>query len=529
MLTPDPNDIFSAHGSPVHRNLSVAALVEESLRRGESGLSSTGALKATTGKYTGRSPKDKFLVDDAGTHDFVDWGKTNQPLAPDRFDAIRREMMAFAQGRELFVFEGFGGADPDYRLPIRIITQYAWHSLFAHQLFVRPTPEELEGFEAQFTLLDLPDFQADPVRDGVNSETVIALDLTRRLGLIGGTQYAGEIKKSVFTVLNYLLPQRDVFPMHCSANVGPDGGTALFFGLSGTGKTTLSADPERRLIGDDEHGWSQSGVFNFEGGCYAKCVRLSKSGEPEIWDAIRFGTVLENVVLDPITRAADYDDISLTENTRAAYPLDFIPGALARGVGGHPKTILFLTADAFGVLPPVARLTRAQALYHFLSGYTSKLAGTERGVTAPEPNFSACFGAPFWPLPPLRYAEMLGSRLDEHSATCYLVNTGWSGGPYGVGQRMDLAQTRAIVHAALRGDLKEAPTVVDPVFGLHVPLHVAGVPDEVLQPRATWADSQEYDDAAAALAARFHANFKRFPEVSEAIKAAGPQSAEGSQ
>ena len=526
MPTPDATNmeaLLADNGVRLHFNLSVPALVEGSLRRGESTLSSTGALKATTGKYTGRSPKDKFLVDDDGTHDRVDWGKTNQPLPPDKFEALRREMTTFAKDRELFVFEGFGGADPAYRLPIRIITQYAWHSLFAHQLFVRPTPEELVDFQPHFTLLDLPDFHADPARDGVNSETVIALDLTRCLGLIGGTQYAGEIKKSVFTVLNYLLPQRNVFPMHCSANVGPDGGTALFFGLSGTGKTTLSADPERRLIGDDEHGWSDTNVFNFEGGCYAKCVRLSRAGEPEIWDAIRFGTVLENVVLDPATRTADYDDISLTENTRAAYPLDYIPGALARGVGGHPKTILFLTADAFGVLPPVSRLTRAQALYHFLSGYTSKLAGTERGVTAPEPNFSACFGAPFWPLPPLEYAAMLGNRLDEHGATCYLVNTGWSGGPYGVGHRMDLAQTRAIVHAALSGVLADVPTVVDPVFGLHVPLQVEGVPDEVLRPRATWANAQEYDAAAAALAARFHANFERFPQVSEAIQAAGPK------
>ena len=514
--------LLADNGVRLHLNLSVPALIEESLQRSEARLAATGALMAATGKYTGRSPKDKFLVDDAGTHDRVDWGKTNQPLPPGRFDALRREMAAFAGGRDLFVFEGYGGADPAYRLPIRIITQYAWHSLFAHQLFVRATLEELDGFQAQFTLLDLPDFQADPARDGVHSETVIALDLTRRLGLIGGTQYAGEIKKSVFTVLNYLLPQRGVFPMHCSANVGPESDSALFFGLSGTGKTTLSADPERRLIGDDEHGWSDAGVFNFEGGCYAKCVRLSRSGEPEIWDAIRFGTVLENVVLDPATRVADYDDISLTENTRAAYPIDYIPNALIPGVGGHPKTILFLTADAFGVLPPISRLTREQALYHFLSGYTSKLAGTERGVTEPEPNFSACFGAPFWPLPPLEYAEMLGSRLDAHGATCYLVNTGWSGGPYGIGHRMDLAQTRAMVHAALRGALEDAPTITDPVFGLHVPRHVEGVPDEVLQPRATWASAEQYDAAASALAARFQGNFARFPQVSEAIKAAGP-------
>ncbi|MDQ2799372.1 MAG: phosphoenolpyruvate carboxykinase (ATP), partial [Armatimonadota bacterium] len=477
------------------------------------------------GKYTGRSPKDKFLVDDGETHSRVDWGKTNQPLPPEKFDALLREMMAFAAGRELFVFEGFAGADLASRLPIRIITQYAWHSLFAHQLFVRPTPAELTNFEPHFTLIDLPAFQADPSRNGVRSETVIALDLTRKMGLICGTEYAGEIKKSVFTVLNYLLPQRGIFPMHCSANAGPDGDSALFFGLSGTGKTTLSADPERRLIGDDEHGWSDTGVFNFEGGCYAKCVRLSAFGEPEIWNAIGFGTVLENVVLDTTTRVADYNDISLTENTRAAYPITHIPNALIPGIGGHPKTILFLTADAFGVLPPISRLTREQALYHFLSGYTSKLAGTERGVTEPEPNFSACFGAPFWPLPPTEYAEMLGRRLDAHNATCYLVNTGWSGGPYGIGQRINLDQTRAMVHAALRGDLQDAPTVTDPVFGLHIPQRVPGVPDNILQPRATWTDAEAYDAAAQALAARFRANFERFPQVSETIKVAGPQRA----
>ncbi len=515
--------LLADNGVRFHRNFSVPALTEEALRRGEAALSSVGALTAITGQYTGRSPKDKFLVDDAETHSRVDWGKTNQPLAVEQFDVLLQDMTAFAQGRELFVFDGFAGADPAFRLPIRIITQYVWHSQFAHQLFLRPTPLELADFAPHFTLLDLPDFHADPARHGVRSETVIALDLTRKFGLIGGTQYAGEIKKSVFTVLNYLLPLRGILPMHCSANVGPGGETALFFGLSGTGKTTLSADPERRLIGDDEHGWSDTGVFNFEGGCYAKCVRLSRAGEPEIWDAIQFGTVLENVMLNASTGEADYNDISRTENTRAAYPVTYIPNALIPGLGGHPKTILFLTADAFGVLPPISRLTREQALYHFLSGYTSKLAGTERGVTEPEPNFSACFGAPFWPLPPMEYAEMLGRKLDQHGATVYLVNTGWIGGPYGIGHRMDLAQTRAMVHAALRGDLADTPTTVDPVFGLHIPLHVAGVPDSVLQPRATWPVPDEYDAAAHALAARFHANFDRFPQASEAVKAAGPK------
>lgn len=518
-------DIFALlaeHGATFRRNLSVPELTEEAVKRGKAQLASTGALTARTGQYTGRSPRDKFLVDDGGTHNLVDWSKTNQALPPEKFAGLLERMTAFAAGRELFIFDGFAGADTSTRLAIRIITQYAWHSQFAHQLFLRPTPAELADFTPQFTLLDLPSFHADPERDGVRSETVIALDLTQKIGLIGGTEYAGEIKKSVFTVLNYLLPQSDIFPMHCSANVGADGSAALFFGLSGTGKTTLSADPERRLIGDDEHGWSDTGVFNFEGGCYAKCVKLSRATEPEIWDAIQFGTVLENVVLDAETRTADYDDVSLTENTRAAYPITAIPNALIPGVGGHPKTILFLTADAFGVLPPISRLTREQTLYHFLSGYTSKLAGTERGVTEPEPNFSACFGAPFWPLSPTRYAEMLGQKLDQFDADCHLVNTGWIGGPYGTGHRIALDQTRALVHAALRGDLRDAPTVTDPVFGLHIPISVPGVPDTLLQPRSTWADPAEYDAAALALAARFHENFLRFPQVSDEIKAAGP-------
>ncbi len=518
----DIASLLADKGVRLIRNLSVAALTEAALQRGEARLASSGAISAITGKYTGRSPGDKFLVDDAETHPRVDWGKTNQAFSEEQFSVLLSDMIDFAAGRELFVFDGFAGADPSYRLPIRIITQYAWHTLFAHQLFLRPAPAELSSFVPQFTLLDCPDFHADPARHGSRSETVIALDLTRQLGLIGGTQYAGEIKKSVFTLLNYRLPLKGVFPMHCSANVGPGMDTALFFGLSGTGKTTLSADPERQLIGDDEHGWSDSGVFNFEGGCYAKCVRLSQSGEPEIWDAIRFGTVLENVVLEADTRRADYDDTSLTENTRAAYPLDFIPNVLLPSLGGHPKTIIFLTADAFGVLPPISRLTREQALYHFLSGYTSKLAGTERGVTAPEPNFSACFGAPFWPLPPMEYAEMLGQRLDAHGADVYLVNTGWIGGPYGVGHRMDLALTRAMVRAALSGDLKSVPTTVDPVFGLHIPHSVPGVPADILHPRAAWPNAADYDAAAQALAARFHSNFARFPQASEAVKAAGP-------
>lgn len=529
MLYPSP-DILSLcqpDASRVFSNLSPAALTEATLSRREAQLTDTGALVARTGAFTGRSPKDKFLVDDDQTHARVDWGPINQPLSPAQFDGLLARMTAHARALDLFVFDGFAGADPAHRLPIRVITQYAWHSLFAHQLFLRATPEELAAHRPAFTLLDLPGFRADPGVDGTRSQTVIALNMTQRVGLIGGTEYAGEIKKSIFTVMNYLLPQDAVFPMHCSANVGDNGRSALFFGLSGTGKTTLSADPARRLIGDDEHGWSGEGVFNFEGGCYAKCIHLSQASEPQIWDAIGFGTVLENVVIDPQTHHADYDNASLTENTRAAYPVDAIPNAVIPGLGGQPDTIIFLTADAFGVLPPLSRLTSDQAMYHFLSGYTSKLAGTERGVTTPEPNFSACFGAPFWPLPPTRYAQMLGEKLAAHRATCFLVNTGWSGGPYGVGQRIDLALTRRMVQAALSGALADTPTTQDPIFGLHIPQHIDGIPDTLLQPRQTWADPNAYDDAARALAQRFADNFRRFPSVSGAIKAAGPVSMGG--
>ena len=520
-LSPDPVDL--SHAGRLFENLSVSALVEEAVKRGEGVLADNGALTVRTGKYTGRSPGDKFITDDSLTHGEVDWGKVNQPFDPDRFARLLGRALAYVQGRELFVFDGFAGADPRQRLPIRVITEQAWHSLFARQLFIRPTPEELAAHTPQFTILNVGRFKAVPALDGTKSETFIILDFARRIGLIGGTGYAGEIKKSIFSVLNFLLPQRDVFPMHCSANIGPEGDAALFFGLSGTGKTTLSADPERRLIGDDEHGWGADGVFNFEGGCYAKCVGLSAKGEPEIYDAIRYGAVLENVVLDDVTRLPDYDDVRYTENTRAAYPLEFIESAVFPSVGGHPRTIIFLTADAFGVLPPIARLTKEQAMYHFLSGYTSKLAGTERGVTSPEATFSTCFGAPFMSLPPARYARMLGERLDRHGAQCYLVNTGWSGGPYGVGRRMDLSLTRAMVRAALSGALADVSTITDPIFGLHVPSECAGVPSHVLSPRATWPDPTEYDAAARALAARFVQNFHRFEATSGELAAAGPR------
>ena len=506
---------------------SVSQLIETALSRGEGRLADTGALAVTTGKYTGRSPGDKFIVDDDLTHGEVAWGKVNQPFSPDAFDRLYTRVDDYLRGlpNPPSVFDGYGGADPRTRLKVRVVTEYAWHSLFAKQLLIRPeeTGEEFVG-EPDFTIIDAANFKAVPERDGTKSETFIIVNFTRRIVLIGGTEYAGEIKKSVFTLLNFLLPVNNgVFPMHCSANIGREASdVALFFGLSGTGKTTLSADPSRDLIGDDEHGWSDEGVFNFEGGCYAKCIHLSQSGEPQIWDAIKYGTVLENVALNEAGHA-DYDDASLTENTRAAYPLNYIPGAVIPSVGGHPSTVIFLTADAFGVLPPISRLTEEQAMYHFLSGYTSKLAGTERGVTEPQTTFSTCFGAPFLPLAPERYARMLGERLTKHETTCYLVNTGWSGGPYGVGERMKLSLTRAMISAALTGALKNAPTTPDPVFGLHIPIACPGVEDSaILQPRNTWADKGAYDAQARELARRFAENFQRFADVSHEIGAAGP-------
>jgi phosphoenolpyruvate carboxykinase (ATP) len=513
-----------AGASVVHQNLPVAVLIEEALRRGEGTLTNTGALVATTGKYTGRSPGDKYLVDEPSVHDYIAWGTTNQPLQPDQFKSLWTRIQAYMQGRELFVTDGFAGADPTYRLPIRVVTEYAWHALFARQLFIAPTAEELANHQPQFTVIDMPGCKAVPAEDGTKSETFIVVSFEHRLVLIGGTEYAGEIKKSIFTVMNYLLPrERNVFPMHCSANAAPDGHVALFFGLSGTGKTTLSADPGRALIGDDEHGWSDEGVFNIEGGCYAKCINLSPEKEPQIYSAIRFGSVLENVVVDPATRVPDYDSAALTENTRAAYPVAYIPGALTPSRGGHPEVIIFLTADASGVLPPIAKLTREQAMYHFLSGYTSKLAGTERGVTSPQPTFSACFGAPFLPLPPAVYASMLGEKIDRHNVRVYLVNTGWSGGPYGVGSRMKLAYTRAMVTAALNGSLDAATYTPDPIFGVLVPDSCPGVPAEVLNPRNTWADKDAYDRAARDLAAKFQQNFTKFTGVPEAVRQAGPK------
>ncbi|MBE1440734.1 phosphoenolpyruvate carboxykinase (ATP) [Paenibacillus sp. OAS669] len=507
----------------MHRNASADALIEHALLRKEGQLASTGAFAVTTGKYTGRSPKDKFIVEEPSVMEHIAWGAVNQPMSQVHFEKLYAKAMDYMKARELFVFDGFAGADEEYRLPIRVINERAWHNLFVRQLFIRPTEEELAAHKPEFTVIAMPGLKAEPELDGTNSETFIVVSFERRVVLIGGTEYAGEMKKSIFSVLNYLLPFQGVFPMHCSANVGEKGDVALFFGLSGTGKTTLSADPDRRLIGDDEHGWSNRGVFNFEGGCYAKCIGLTKEKEPQIWAAIKKGTVLENVVLDAETGEADYSDNSLTENTRAAYPIDFIENALIPGTAGHPGVIIFLTADAFGVLPPISKLTKEQAMYHFLSGYTSKLAGTERGVTEPEATFSSCFGAPFLPLRPSAYAEMLGNKIDEHQAKVYLVNTGWSGGSYGVGQRMKLSYTRAMVTAALNGSLEQAQFTPDPIFGVGIPDRVEGVPSEVLQPRTTWADTEAYDAKARELASRFIRNFEKFADASEAIRGAGPK------
>jgi phosphoenolpyruvate carboxykinase (ATP) len=508
----------------VHWDLTSAELIERSIQNREGMLSKGGALVVRTGQFTGRSPKDKYIVRDATTETTVHWGSVNQPMSPDVFDGIHKRLLEFLKGRELFVQDCFGGADPAYSLGVRVITRKAWHSFFARQLFLKQRNVPGRAFSVDFTVIFAPDFEVDPELDGTRSKTCIAVNFTERLVLILGTEYAGEMKKSVFTILNYQLPERNVLPMHCSATAGPRDDIALFFGLSGTGKTTLSADPNRRLIGDDEHGWSDHGVFNFEGGCYAKCIGLSREREPQIRDAIRFGTVLENVVLDPVKRTLDFDADTYTENTRAAYPIGYIRNALRPGVAGHPSYVLFLTADAFGVLPPIARLTLEQSMYYFLSGYTAKVAGTERGLgSQPQATFSTCFGEPFLPRNPEEYARMLGERMVAHNATCYLVNTGWVGGPYGVGHRMDLGYTRTIVAAAIEGKLDKVRTRLHPVFRIAVPLQCPGVPAEVLDARGQWSDPAAYDYAAENLAQRFRENFKRFgPGVEERILMAAP-------
>jgi len=512
---------------PVWWNLTTAALYEAVIQRQEGLIAHLGPLVVNTGKYTGRSPQDKFVVREASSEANIWWGTVNRPLSEAHFDALHQRLLAELAGQELFVQDCWAGADPRYRLPLRVITTYAWHSLFARNLFLRATPDELRQHRPDFTIIDVPRFTAIPERDGTRSSTVIAINFAKRLVLIGGTEYAGEIKKSVFTILNYLLPLRGVLPMHCSANVGQRGDVAIFFGLSGTGKTTLSADPERTLIGDDEHGWTDEGIFNFEGGCYAKVINLSREAEPAIYSTTRrFGTVLENVVIDPATRRLDLADDRLTENTRAAYPLGYIPNASPVGQTGHPRTIIFLAADAFGVLPPISRLTPAQAMYHFLSGYTARVAGTERGVTEPQATFSTCFGAPFLPLRPTVYADLLGEKIERHGVQVWLVNTGWTGGPYGVGHRMPIAHTRAMIAAALNGDLAGAPMRADPIFGVQVPLTCPSVPAAVLDPRSTWADPAAYDAQARKLAAMFARNFEPFAaQVSAEVRAAGPRTA----
>ena len=510
----------------VLHNLTPPALVTAALVREEARLSAGGALVATTGRFTGRSPKDKFFVADADISGEIDWGATNQQMQQRHFAGLVRRALAHVEARELFVQDLYAGADPAHRLKVRVVTEQAWHSLFARNMFIRPPQGELAGFMPDWTLLQLPSLEAEPERDGTNSSTVIAVDFAQRLVLIAGTAYAGEIKKAIFTVLNYLLPAAGVMPMHCSANVGPSGRTAVFFGLSGTGKTTLSADASRTLIGDDEHGWGPEGVFNFEGGCYAKVIRLDPDAEPEIFAAsTRFGAVLENVTLDD-AEAPRFADDSLTENTRSCYPLGFIPNASPTGRGGHPTDIVMLTADAFGVFPPISRLSPEQAMYHFLSGYTARLAGTERGVSEPQATFSTCFGAPFMPRHPSVYAQMLGGLIQRHGARCWLLNTGWTGGAYGTGHRMPIAATRALLRAALDGSLDDVPVAVHPVLGLRVPSVCADVDERLLDPRSTWADGSAYDAAVRQLAGQFEENFARFaPFVGSGVQAAGIRAA----
>jgi phosphoenolpyruvate carboxykinase (ATP) len=510
----------------VHWNLLPPALVEDAIRRGEGHLADRGPFAVVTTPHTGRSPKDKFVVRAGESAADIDWGPVNQPMTPAHFEQLSADVRAYLDSApDLFVQDLRTGADPAHRLSVRYVTPNAWHALFVRNMFIRPAPAELPTFEANFTVLHAPEFRAEPARHGTRSGTFIVLSFEQRTILIGGTRYAGELKKSMFAVMNYLMPKAGVLPMHCSANVGPGNDTALFFGLSGTGKTTLSADPERALIGDDEHGWSDAGVFNFEGGCYAKVINLSAEGEPDIYRTTQmFGTVLENVVLDPGSHTVRFADQSITENTRASYPLDYIPNHVPSGRGGHPVNVVFLTADAFGVLPPIARLTPEQAMYYFLSGYTAKVAGTERGVTEPQATFSSCFGAVFMVWPPATYARMLGERLHKHRTRVWLVNTGWTGGPYGVGHRISLAHTRALIRAALSGALDRAATSVEPVFGLATPTSVPGVPPEVLRPREQWADPDAYDAQAARLAQMFRANFERFAEsAGREVTDAGPR------
>ncbi len=512
-------------GRSVRANLATAELYEYAIRAGEGVIAAEGPLVVRTGKHTGRSPKDKFVVREPSTEAKVWWGEINQPIEEARYDGLRARLLDYLSDRDLFAQDCFVGAHPDHRRSLRVYTETAWASIFAENLFIRPSQEQLKGFVPNFTIINVPSFRADPALDGTRSETAILVHLARREVIIVGTEYAGEIKKSAFTVMNFLLPDEEVLPMHSAANVGPDGDSAVFFGLSGTGKTTLSADPYRTLIGDDEHGWGDVGIFNFEGGCYAKTIRLSPMYEPDIFQTTkRFGTILENVDIDPVTRHLDLNSERLTENTRGAYPLHFIGNASESGMTGQPRNAVLLTADAFGVLPPISRLTHEQAMYHFISGYTAKLAGTEVGIKEPKATFSACFGAPFLPRHPGVYAEMLGDRLAKYDVPVWLVNTGWTGGPYGVGQRMNINFTRSMVRAALAGKLNDVPTEIDPIFGVAVPVWCPEVPSEFLQPRSTWQDPEAYDAQARELARMFAENFDQYADgVSEGVRAAGPR------
>ena len=508
------------NASAVYRNLTPAQLTEHALRRGEGTLSNTGALVVKTGKYTGRSANDKFIVDTPAVHDEIAWGKVNRPISREKYEAIKAKVIAYLQNKEIFIFDGFAGADPKYTKGFRIINELASQNLFIRQLLRRPTAEQLEGFEADYTIIAAPGFKCIPEIDGTRSEAAILVDYENNMVVICGSQYAGEIKKSVFSVMNYVLPKMGVFPMHCSANIGKAGDAAVFFGLSGTGKTTLSADPNRMLIGDDEHGWADDSVFNFEGGCYAKCINLSAEKEPDIYNAIKFGALVENVVMDPETREFDFDDDSLAENSRVGYPIEYINNAELSGMSASvPKTVIFLTADAYGVLPPISKLDKNQAMYYFVSGFTSKLAGTEIGITSPVPTFSTCFGEPFLPLDPSVYANMLAEKVEKSGANVYLVNTGWNG----TGKRTKLAYTRAMVTAALNGDLEKGEFVTDPFFAVAVPTSVEGVPSELLIPANTWENKSAYEAKAKELAKSFVENFKKYTHMSEEVVAAGPK------
>ena len=506
----------------VHRNLATGELVERAVLRGEGKLSNTGALCVFTGKYTGRSPDDRFVVDVPAIHDDIDWGKVNVPISKEKYDAIYKRMMAYLQNRELFIFDGYAGADPQYSINVRVINEYASQNLFISNLLLR-YPEVPADFAEDFLIICAPGFKCIPEVDGTNSEAAILFNIAERTVLVAGSQYSGEMKKSVFAALNYLLPKQGVFPMHCSANQGVDGDVALFFGLSGTGKTTLSADPNRCLIGDDEHGWSPNGIFNFEGGLYAKCINLKRSSEPQIYDSIKFGALVENVVYDESTRVFDFTDESITENTRVGFPVDFVPNAIIPGVGAAPKTVIFLTADAFGVMPPISRLTPDGAMYHFLSGYTARLAGTERGVTEPQATFSTCFGGPFMPMRPSVYAKLLGECLARTGAQVYLVNTGWMGGQAGKDNRISISHTRAMITAVLTGSINDAPFKKHEIFNLDIPTTCAGVPTEELDPINMWADKEQYTIQAKRLAGMFQKNFEKYPDVPQAVKDAGPR------